>query len=82
MKLPLLTFVIFSVFLVLFHVSCALTPEQRQTLELNALKDAQAAGLGYLNGGKAGALTGLTAQILINHSPLTSAKQPITKVTP
>jgi len=71
-----ITIAIFGAFLALFHVSCALTPEQLQTVQINALKDAQAAGLGYLQGGKAGAVTGLTAQILMNHAPLTLAKNP------
>ena len=71
-----LTIAAFSAFLALFHVSCALTPEQMQTVQLNALKDARAAGIGYLQGGQSGALAGLTAQILMNHAPLTSAKNP------
>jgi hypothetical protein len=66
----------FSAFLALFHASCALTPEQMQAVQLNALKDARAAGIGYLQGGKSGAIHGLTAQILMNHAPLTSAKNP------
>lgn len=60
----------------IFISSCALTPEQLQTVQINALKDVRAAGIGYLQGGQAGAATGLTAQILMNHAPLTSAKNP------
>ncbi len=76
-----ITIAIFGSFLALFHVSCALTPEQLQTVQINALKDVRAAGIGYLQGGQAGAATGLTAQILMNHAPLTSAKNP-RKVAP
>jgi hypothetical protein len=71
----------FSAFLALFHVSCALTPEQMQNVQLNALKDARAAGIGYLQAGQSGAIYGLTAQILMNHAPLTAAKNP-RKITP
>jgi len=74
--LLLITIAIFGAFLALFHVSCALTPEQLQTVQINALKDVRAAGLGYLQGGQAGAATGLAAQILMNHAPLTLAKNP------
>lgn len=74
----LIVIAVFSAFVALFHVSCSLTPEQRQTLATNALKDAEAAGIGYLTGGSAGAIAGAANQFIINH---TSAKNP-KKVTP
>jgi len=60
--------------------SCALTPEQLQTVQIDAFKTTQAAGVGYLQGGKAGAINSATAQILANQG-LTAAKQPV-KVLP
>jgi hypothetical protein len=51
------------------------------TVEINGLKDAAAAGVGYATGGTAGAIAGGTAQIIKNHAPVTAAKNP-SKVTP
>lgn len=74
MKLNSLIILVFSAILALFHASCALTLEQRATLTSNALKDGVAAGGGYLIGGQPGAVVGLAAQMIKNH---TSAKQPV-----
>ena len=63
--------------------SCSLTPAQKQTLEINALKDAEAAGLTYLTTGSgAAAALAAGAQVVKNHTPVTAAKQPVAKVTP
>lgn len=77
MKLNALIILAFAIALALFHTSCALTPEQKATLTTNALKDAQAAGLGYLAGGKVGAGAALTAQVIANHAGTTAPKQPV-----
>lgn len=67
-------------FSALLLASCSLTPEQRTTLEANAIKDANAALVGGLTTGSwAGAAAGAGAQAIRNH---TSAKQPIGKVQP
>jgi len=63
----------------LFGVSACgnLTPEQQQqlnTVAINGLKDATAAGVGYAQGGKVGAVSGLTAQVIKNHTA--AAKNP------
>jgi len=58
------------------------TTAERQTVASNAEKDALAAGLGYLGGGKAGALASLTAQERANLKAMqTAAKNPV-NVTP
>jgi len=63
--------------------SCSLTPAQKQTLELNVLKDAEAAGLTYLTTGSgAAAAIAAGAQVVRNHPELTSAKQPVKSVNP
>jgi len=61
--------------------SCSLTPEQKATLTANAIKDGDAALLGYLQGGKAGAIAGLTAQEVANIKARQAAKNPV-NVTP
>ena len=62
--------------------SCALTEAEKATLRANAIKDGDAALLGYLQGGKAGAVAGLTAQEIANiKERQASAKQPV-NVTP
>jgi hypothetical protein len=63
--------------LLLLLPSCSLTPEQKSVLASNAIKDTQAAGIGYLVGGNAGAIAGLTSQVIRNHAPLTAAKNPV-----
>jgi hypothetical protein len=60
---------------ILALASC--TTAERQTLAANAEKDALAAGVGYLGGGKAGALAGLSVQELANLKAMrTAAKNP------
>ncbi len=63
--------------------ACALTPEQKATISANAIKNGDAFILGYLTGGKAGALAGLTAQEIANikERQKTAAKNPAS-VTP
>jgi len=62
--------------------ACSLTEQQKQTLELNTLKDAEAAGLTYLTTGSgAAAALAAGAQVIKNHTPVTAAKNPV-KVTP
>jgi len=56
------------------------TTAERQQLASNAVKDGEAAGLGYLVGGKAGAVVGLTAQVIKNNTR-TSGKNPGAPVT-
>lgn len=46
--------------------ACALTPEQKAAISTNAIKNGDAFVLGYLTGGKAGALAGLSAQEIAN----------------
>lgn len=79
MKLNTLIILAFATALALFHTNCSMTPEQKAALTANALKDAEAAGLGYLAGGKAGAGVALTAQVIENHAGKTAAKQPLVK---
>lgn len=62
--------------------SCSLSPQDKATLESNALKDANAALAGGLATGTwQGALAGAGAQVIRNHTPLTAAKNPV-KVGP
>lgn len=62
-----------------FLTACSLTPEQRATLEANALKDAAAAAQGGLTTGTwQGAALAAGAQVIRNH---TATKNPV-KVTP
>ncbi len=59
------------------------TQDQRQLAAANAVKNGDAFILGYLTGGKAGALAGLTAQEIANikERQKTAAKNPAS-VTP
>ena len=72
----------------LLAVSCSnnLTPAQQTQLTttgVNLVKDAEAGGLVYLTTGSgAAAALAAGAQVVKNHTPVTSAKQPTTKVTP
>ena len=62
--------------------SCNLTSAQKATLEVNTIKDLNAAGLTYLTTGSgAAAALAAGAQVVKNHTPVTAAKQPV-KVTP
>lgn len=57
--------------------SCSLTSQQKQTLELNALKDVEAGGLVYLTTGSgAAAAIAAGAQVVRNNTPVTAAKNP------
>ena len=83
MKTNLIILLTFTGAIALFHTSCALTEAQKKNLTTNALKDANAALVGGLTTGTwAGAAAGAGAQVLQNHSGLTSAKQPIEPVSP
>lgn len=64
--------------------SCGLTAAQKQQIAANAVKDGDAAALGFLTGGKAGALAGLTAQEIRNIADRqkTAAKQTAASVVP
>jgi len=78
MKHPLL----FLASAILCLSSCGLTSAQKATLELNAIKDAEAAGLTYLTTGSgAAAALAAGAQVIKNHTPVTAAKNPV-NVTP
>jgi hypothetical protein len=80
MKSHSLIFVTASL-LSLLGASC--TETERRTLATNATKDALAAGTGYLAGGKAGAVAGLTVQELANlRARNTAAKNPVKEVLP
>ena len=63
-------------------VSCSMTPEQKATLEGNLVKDGAAALQGGLATGTwQGAGLAAGAQVVRNHLPVTSAKNPA-NVTP
>lgn len=62
--------------------SCSMTPEQKATLEGNLVKDGAAALQGGLTTGTwQGASLAAGAQVVRNHLPVTSAKNPA-NVTP
>lgn len=69
--LPILI-AIFGLLLMLFHISCS-APEAQAVRQIVV-----AGGLGYLEGGKAGAITG----VAVEARRMTSDKQPLTKVSP
>ena len=58
--------------------SCNLSEADKATLRANAINDGDAAILGYLQGGKAGAIASLTAQEIANiKARQTAAKNPV-----
>lgn len=60
--------------------SCSLTPQQKQTIAVNTVKDLEACGFAYLTTGSgAAAALAAGAQVIKNHTPLTAAKQPLVK---
>lgn len=63
--------------------SCSLPADQKVTLETNLIKDGSAALAGGLaTGSWQGAALGASAQVVRNHLPVTSAKNPAGKVQP